>query len=73
MNPQKEVSDIFGQMEERLASAPTYDLETLLRVHEYWEFEAVDDLTFDAWMHAHIKKATAIRNQSGEIAPLVED
>ena len=61
MNPlSQDVSTKFAEMEEVLASAPSLDYETLVAIHNYWEFQCEDNLTFDAWMHAHIKKAAAV-------------
>ena len=52
-----EVGKLFLAAEEKIKSEPTYDLATLNACHQFWEFVALTDLEFDAWLHAHIKKA----------------
>ena len=39
---------------------PALDLETLHAIHNYFEFESTDELDFDAWLHAQIRKTVKI-------------
>jgi len=51
------VNNAFATAETQVASEPILDLNTLNTVHQYWEFVCDSDIEFDAWLHAHVKKA----------------